>query len=79
MSRRADEGVENSECDSRLALGRETSVALLFAVTEPNVEPLYALIPNREAETGSIFHPIWELVSLDHYPANRQTLVLNLW
>jgi hypothetical protein len=71
MSGRADAGVENSDCDSCLALGREALEALLSAVPAPNIEAVHALLPNGEAEAGCIIHPIWDLVSLIHCSANR--------
>ncbi len=78
MTGRVDAEVDNSECDARLALGREALGALLFAVPEPNLEAVHALLPNRKAETGSIIHPFLELVSLIHSSSNRYRHVLTL-
>jgi hypothetical protein len=71
MSGRTNEGFEDSGSNSRLALDSEAFEASLFAGPEPNVEAIYAPLPNHEAETGSFVHPILELVSLLHCLANR--------
>jgi hypothetical protein len=62
MSGRANVGAENSSCAGRLALGYEASKALLFNVVGPDHKAVYALIPNGEADSGSVIEPIWELV-----------------
>ena len=80
MSGRANVGAENSSCLARLALDCEASKALLFNVQGPDLEAVYALIPNGEADSRPVVEPIWELVSPLHSSANclYLTYILNL-